>query len=106
MSWLPVLLVAGLVTFAIRLSFIALLGKVEVPPLLTRALRFVPASVLSAIIFPELVVRGGAVDLSFGNARLLAGLVAALVALKTRSVAWTIGTGMAALWALQAVLPG
>ncbi len=106
MSWLPVFLAAGLVTFATRLSFIALLGKVEVPPLLTRALRFVPAAVLSAIIFPELVVRGGAVDLSFGNARLLAGLVAALVALKTRSVAWTIGTGMASLWALQALLPG
>ena len=106
MSWLPVFLVAGLVTFATRLSFIALLGKVEVPPLLTRALRFVPAAVLSAIIFPELVVRGGAVDLSFGNARLLAGLVAALVALKTRSVAWTIGTGMASLWALLALLPG
>jgi branched-subunit amino acid transport protein len=101
-----VLLVAGLVTFAIRLSFIALLGKVEVPPLLTRALRFVPASVLSAIIFPELVMRGGAVDLSPGNARLLAGALAALVALKTRSVAWTIASGMAALWALQAILPG
>jgi branched-subunit amino acid transport protein len=105
-SWLPALAVAGLVTFAIRLSFIALLGKVEVPPLLTRALRFVPAAVLSAIIFPELVMRGGQADLSLGNGRLLAGLVAALVALKTRSVAWTIASGMAALWALQALHPG
>lgn len=106
MSWLPVFLAAGLVTFATRLSFIALLGKVEVPPLLTRALRFVPASVLSAIIFPELLVRDGAVDLSTGNLRLLAGGLAVVVALKTRSVAWTIASGMAALWALQAVLPG
>lgn len=106
MSWLPIFLAAGLVTFATRLSFIALLGKVEVPPLLTRALRFVPAAVLSAIIFPELMVREGAVDLSLGNPRLLAGALAVLVALKTRSVAWIIGLGMAALWALQALLPG
>ena len=106
MSWLPVFLAAGLVTFATRLSFIALLGRVEVPPLLTRALRFVPAAVLSAIIFPELVMRDGAADLSLGNPRLLAGTLAALVALKTRSVAWTIGAGMAALWTLQALLPG
>lgn len=106
MSWLPVLAVAGLVTFAIRLSFIAMLGRVEVPPLLTRALRFVPAAVLSAIIFPELFVRGGAVDVSLANSRLLAGAVAVLVALKTRSVAWTIASGMAALWALQALRPG
>ncbi len=106
MSWLPVFLAAGLVTFATRLSFIAMLGKVEVPPLLTRALRFVPASVLSAIIFPELLVRDGAVYLSLGNPRLLAGALAVVVALKTRSVAWTIASGMAALWALQALLPG
>jgi branched-subunit amino acid transport protein len=103
-SWLPVFLAAGLVTFATRLSFIALLGKVEVPPLLTRALRFVPAAVLSAIIFPELLVRDGAVDLSPGNPRLLAGALAAVVALRTRSVAWTIASGMAALWGLQALL--
>lgn len=105
MSWLPVFLAAGLVTFATRLSFIALLGKVEVPPLLTRALRFVPAAVLSAIIFPELMVREGAVDISPGNPRLLAGALAVLVALKTRSVTWTIALGMAALWLLQALLP-
>ena len=104
MSWLPVFLAAGLVTFAIRLSFIALLGRVEVPPLLTRALRFVPAAVLSAIIFPELMVRDGAVDLTLGNPRLLAGALAVVVALKTRSVAWTIASGMVALWALQALL--
>lgn len=105
MSWLPALAVAGLVTFAIRLSFIALLGRVEVPPLLTRALRFVPAAVLSAIIVPELVVREGAPDLSPLNPRLLAGLLAALVAWRTRSVVVTIAAGMVALWVLQALLP-
>jgi branched-subunit amino acid transport protein len=106
MSWLPALAVAGLVTFATRLSFIALLGRVEVPPLLTRALRFVPAAVLSAIIVPELAVRDGVPDLSAGNPRLLAGLLAAAVAWRTRSVVVTIAAGMAALWALQALLPG
>jgi branched-subunit amino acid transport protein len=105
-SWLPALALAGLVTFATRLSFIALLGRVEVPPLLTRALRFVPAAVLSAIIFPELLVRDGAVDLSLGNARLLAGLLAAAVALRTRSVVLTMLGGMASLWALQALGAG
>lgn len=103
MSWLPALAVAGLVTFLIRLSFIALLGKVEVPPLLTRALRYVPAAVLSAIIFPELVVRDGAPDLSPGNPRLAAGLLASLVAWRTRSVGLTIAAGMLALWGLEAL---
>jgi branched-subunit amino acid transport protein len=104
MSWLPALAVAGLVTFLTRLSFIALLGRLEVPPLLTRALRFVPAAVLSAIIVPELVMRGGAPEVSFRNPRLVAGLLAALVAWKTRSVGLTIAAGMLALWGLQALL--
>lgn len=105
MRWLPALLVAGLVTFAIRLSFIALLGKVALPPILTRALRFVPPAVLSAIILPELVMRDGALDLRPVNARLLAGVLAAVVAWRTRNVLLTIAVGMAALWALQAMLP-
>jgi branched-subunit amino acid transport protein len=94
----------GLVTYAIRLSLILLLGRIEVPSLLRRALRFVPPAVLSAIIFPELLCHGGTFDLSLGNARLLAGLLAALVAWRTKRVVLTIAVGMAALWVLRALL--
>ena len=101
MSWIPVLALGGLLTFATRLSFIALLGRVETPDLLRRALRYVPPAVLSAIILPELVVRQGAVDVSLHNPRLLAGIAAAVVALRSRNVLLTIAVGMAALWILQ-----
>jgi branched-subunit amino acid transport protein len=104
LTWIPTLVVAGLVTFGIRLSFIALLGKVELPHVVLRSLRFVPPAVLSAIILPEVLVRDGAVALDAGNTRLLAGAVAALVAWRTRSVFVTIAVGMAALWAAQALL--
>jgi branched-subunit amino acid transport protein len=104
MSWMPALALAGLVTFATRLSFIALLGRVETPPLLTRALRFVPPAVLSAIIFPELLVRDGTLRLGLGNARLIAGVIAAAVAWRTRNVLLTIAVGMGALWILQALV--
>lgn len=104
MSWPWVLALAGLATFATRLSFIALLGHGETPLLLRRALRLVPPAVLSALVFPDLLVRDGAADLSPGNLRLVAGLVAVGVALRWRNVLLTIGAGMAALWTLQAVL--
>ena len=61
---------------------------------------------LSAIILPELVLKGGELALGWRNARLLAGLVAALVAWRTRNVLLTIAVGMAALWGLQALLGG
>jgi branched-subunit amino acid transport protein len=103
MSWPWVFALAGLATFATRLSFIALLGRAETPLLLQRTLRLVPPAVLSAIIFSALVVRDGAADLSPGNLRLLAGLVAVAVALRWRNVLLTIAAGMAALWTLQAL---
>jgi branched-subunit amino acid transport protein len=100
--WL-LLLAMGLVTFAIRLSLIGGLGRFELPPLVRRALRFVPPAVLTAIIFPELLMPSGALDLSLTNDRLLAGLLAVLVALRTRNVVFTVAIGMLALWLLQAL---
>ena len=101
--WLTIIAM-GLVTFAIRLSLIALLGRFEVPPLISRGLRFVPPAVLSAIALPELLQPGGQLNLSLGNARLLAGLIAVLMAWRTRNVLLTVGVGMLALWLLQSLL--
>ena len=94
---------AGAGSFALRLSFIALLGRVEMPPLLRRVLRFVPAAVLTAFVIPLLFYESGALQVSLGNQRLLAGLTAALIAWRTRSVLFTLGGGMATLWTLQAL---
>jgi branched-subunit amino acid transport protein len=100
--WLTIL-GAGVVTFAMRLSFIALLGRIRIPPPLERALRFVPAAVLTAVVIPLLFYENGALDVSLGNERLLAGLVAALIAWRTRNVLFTLVGGMATLWTLQAI---
>ena len=88
-------------TFALRFSFIYLFGKVEMPDWLRGALRFVPPSVLAALVFPALTYPNGALDLSLDNIRLLAGLGGALIAWKTRNVLWTIAVGMVLFWALQ-----
>jgi branched-subunit amino acid transport protein len=101
--WLTILSI-GLLTYAIRLSFILLLGKIEMPSSLQRTLRFVPVAVLSAIIFPELFLPGGTFNLSLGNARLLAGILAAVIAWRTKNALLTIGVGMVGLWILQALL--
>jgi branched-subunit amino acid transport protein len=94
---------AAAVTFALRLSFFVLLGRIEVPPFLERALRYVPAAVLTAVVIPLLFDQDGALDVSLGNERLLAGLAAALICWRTRSVPLTLVGGMATLWTLQAI---
>ena len=101
--WL-VFTLGGLLTFGMRFVFIYLLGKFEVPETMRRALRFVPPAVLSAIVFPELMIRSsGQIDLSLTNFRLLAGIVAVLVAWRTKNTLLTILAGMVALLLLQFV---
>ncbi len=101
--WL-VMILAGLLTFATRLSFILLLERIRAPEWFWRGLRFVPAAVLSAIILPELTNPNGSLFLSCRNPQLLAGAAAILVAWKTRNVLLTIAVGMAALLVLKLVL--
>ena len=98
--WL-VMIVIGLFTFATRFSFMALLERIKLPRNFQRALRFVPIAVLSAIIAPELGYSNSQLAVSLTNPRLLAGLVATLVAFKTKSVIWTISAGMAVFWVLH-----
>jgi branched-subunit amino acid transport protein len=102
--WL-LLICMGLVTYMIRLSMIVLIERVNLPQIIQWALCLVPPAVLSAIIFPELLMPTGKLDLSFENLRLLAGVLAATVAWRTKNALLTIGVGMVALWVLQAVIP-
>ena len=97
-----VIVVVGALNYASRLSFIAFFARRTMPPLLARALRFVPAAMLTALVVPMVVAHGGTTDL--GDPRVPATLVAASVAFFTRSTLWTLVAGMAALWLLQAVV--
>jgi branched-subunit amino acid transport protein len=101
--WL-VMLAGGLLTFGMRFSLIYLFGRMEVPALLQRSLRFVPPAVLSAIVLPDVLLHAGSLDLSAGNERMLAGAIAVLVAWKTRSMLVTIAAGMAALLLIRQLL--
>lgn len=103
LTLLGVFLVAGLATYLIRLSFIAVEGRVRLPHWFRTALQFVPAAMLSALIAPDLLMHDGALYLSPYNTRLVAGIVAVVIAAFTRSVGWTIAGGMATLIALESL---
>ncbi len=95
----------GVITYSIRLSLILLSGRVQLSDSIQQALRFVPPAVLSAIIATEMFIPGGSFNFSLGNFRLIAGLVAILVAWKSKNVLVTIIAGMVLLWILQAIFP-
>ncbi|MCA0458228.1 MAG: AzlD domain-containing protein [Chloroflexi bacterium] len=102
-----VLLILGmtLVTFLPRYGVLALMGRIEMPQPLFKALRYVPVTVLSAIIAPDLLLKDGSVNLALNNSFLAAGIIAILVSWRTKNLLLTIVLGMAALWVWRAVFP-
>jgi branched-subunit amino acid transport protein len=87
----------GAVTLALRASFIVLPARFTLPPLVRRALPFVPPAVLTALWAPELALQKGVLQLSLNNERLAGGLVAVLVAWRWRLTFATIASGIIAL---------
>ncbi|MFJ3485961.1 AzlD domain-containing protein [Pseudomonas sp. NPDC090202] len=94
-------LAIGLGTFVLRLSFVELYGQLRIPPLLRRALMYVPASVLAALMLPAVVYPGGHGAFTLSNPQIPAAIVAAAVAWRTRNTTLTLAAGMGVLWALK-----
>ncbi|VVP67340.1 hypothetical protein PS918_00555 [Pseudomonas fluorescens] len=93
--------VIGLGTFAMRLSFVELYGRLRIPPLLSRALMYVPASVLAALVLPAVVYPNGHGEFVLANPQIPAAIIAAWVAWRTRNTVLTLAAGMGVLWLLK-----
>lgn len=101
-----VLLILGMtvVTFGVRYPVLALLGQMTLPPAVMRGLKYVPAAVLTAIVAPAMMMPDGQVQPTPENAHLIGGLVAVLVAWRSKSLLATIVLGMAAFLVWRALL--
>lgn len=90
--WIAIVL-GGLVTYAIRVTFLAFADRVaRVPPRVRVALRMIPAAALAALAIPPLLRPKEAFDLA--SPELFAGLIALGIAWKTRSIPATLATGI------------
>jgi branched-subunit amino acid transport protein len=99
--WVAILLSAA-GTFAMRASFLGAAHRlVVVPPAVQRLLRQIPPAALASLVVPALLRPHGHIDVT--QARLYAGIIAALVAWRTRSTILTLVVGMGILLVVQAV---
>lgn len=94
--WL-LFLILGLCTLAERYSFLIFLGDWKMPALMVKALRYVPVVVLFALASPAILRTDNMIDISL-NPKIIAGIVAVLIAWRTRSILYTIVGGMAIFW--------
>ncbi|WP_256299234.1 AzlD domain-containing protein [Haloarchaeobius salinus] len=100
-----IVLAVGVLTLALRLSFILLFGRVDdVPTRVERTLELVPAAVLAALVVPAVVALDTSLSLVAEPAKVVAAVVAAGVAWRTENVLATIAVGMGVLWLVGAVV--
>ena len=101
MIW-TVIVLLGLGTFAIRWSFLGLLGNRDLPEWVLRHLRYTAVAILPALITPRVLwpeATGGEIE----PTRLAAALLALAVGYVTKSALATIAAGLGALLLLQAL---
>ena len=98
--WLLIVVLA-VGTWAMRSFPIMLHGHVPHPAWLERLLKHVPVAALTALVVPGVLYLHEGTTYSFSPSRLVAGIVALFVALRTRNVLVTLVVGMLVLWAGQ-----
>ena len=101
--WLTFVLI-GLATTLPRASFIVLGGRVRLPSVVQRALRYAPAAALAAIVVPDVLVAGG--DFAPLNPKLAGVIAAVAAALLSRNPWLPFIAGMAVLLGLRALAGG
>ena len=92
-EWLLIIGMMAL-TFIPRYLPIAMAGKFRIPPLLGRALEFVPIAVLTAIIAQTSLVHDGKLDIAMSNPHMYALLAAVITAWITKHTFKTILVGL------------
>lgn len=96
--WLIIALL-GIGTFAIRFSFLGLIGDRDLPPWILRALRYTPVAVLPGLVAPLVLwpsATGGEPD----PARLVTAVVTLVVGMITRNLVAGILAGAATLYTM------
>ena len=96
-SW-TIIVLMGIGTFLIRFSFLGLIGRRPLPPVVLRLLRYTPVAIIPGLVAPLVLwpeATGGAPD----PARLAAALMTLVAGWWTRNLLVAIAAGAVTLFA-------
>jgi len=99
MIW-TLMIITGLLTFAMRFVMLSGFAPSKLPSNLKGALKFIPISVLTAIIVPAVLIGENNNITLLNNTHLPAAILAIVVAIISRSVVLTITIGLSTIWLL------
>lgn len=101
--WVSIVLLT-MSTLITRSGFFLFGHAVKLPPKLQHALGYAPAAAMAAIVMPDLMTSGGAVDINWTNPKLLAGIGGGIFFMATRHLLGTIVAGMTLFTVLRLAL--
>ena len=85
-----------------RMLPMVVLSKIKIPKTIITWLEFIPPAVLAAILAPTLLMPDNkAINITLQNNYLLAAIPSLAVAIKTKSLVWTLIAGIASMAVLQ-----
>lgn len=91
-----IIIAMALVTYVPRMAPLVFLSGRSLPPVVMEWLGLLPAALLGALVAQAVLMPEGALRLSLDNPALIPALVSALAAWRSRSLAVTVLSGMAA----------
>ncbi|HAJ69997.1 MAG: AzlD domain-containing protein [Alkalibacterium sp.] len=95
----------SIVTFLPRFLPILFLSKKEISPSLSRWMSYIPVSVFAALVASDVFFVDGAFAMQpLQNVKLLPSIFVIIVALKTKSLLWSMITGIISITLLSAIL--
>jgi branched-subunit amino acid transport protein len=103
-DFMLLMLAMGAVTYLPRMLPLVMLSRRTLPSWFAEWLELIPAAILSALIAPTLFAQSTPRVFTLGKVELLAALPTLLCALKTRSLAGTVVTGMLCYWGFTQVM--
>ncbi len=97
-NYILLLLGMGIVTYLPRWLPLFILAKRDLPKWFVEWLDLIPASILSALLLPELVTSGVPRNLVLFQPKLLVAIPTFLFAMRTKSLGGTVIVGMMLFW--------
>ena len=82
------------ITYSTRGFFLLMGTRVELSPTIQKSLRYAPAAALVAVIVPEIFFPPGSAEMELNNPQLWGGIASILGFLATKSMVFTIISGM------------
>ncbi len=95
------ILLMMIVTYVPRTAPLLFLTRFDLPKGVILWLKYIPVAVLSALLYPSILLPAGELDVSSSNEFLIAALPTLIVVWYTRSLFWTVVVGVLAVSVLR-----